>query len=100
MENAKDVKKFTQSNTIFVEAHKTSKIYEIDKSSYKKRLRDNVTANYEKTNIETLNSINLEAKEITDKLNISDRVEPRSLTVTGRLPGKSPGGVESYAFQT
>ena len=41
--------------------------YEIDKTSYNKLLRDNVTANYEKTDSDTLNSINLEEKRITQK---------------------------------
>ena len=39
-------------------------------------MRDSVTAHYVKTDINTEHEINLEAKSITDHLDISDRVEP------------------------
>ncbi len=48
----------------------------VSKDDYNKYLRDNVTAHYEKAPPETEKGINIEARDITDKLKISDRVEP------------------------
>ena len=41
----------------------------------KKLLKDNITSNYRKVDKNTINKINLEAKQIAEKLKIADRVE-------------------------
>lgn len=72
----KDTKKIANSNKLFVIADKTSNVYEVTKETYKKHLRDNVTAHYEKAKVNTEKDINLEARTITKRLKIDDRVEP------------------------
>ena len=71
-----DAKNIRNSNQIFVTADKTSNVYQLDKNTYDKLLTNNVTSHYEKTTTNTENKINTEAKQITDTLKISDRVEP------------------------
>ena len=81
----KDVKFINMSKNILVKADKTKNIYEIKPEQYSKLMRENVTANYEKTESDIEKEINLEAKIITEKLNISDRVEkiaPKSAYIT------------------
>ena len=70
-----DVKNIKSRDTILLPADKTSNIYEIDTSSYKKLLRDNVTSEYEIAPKKLESNINLEAKYITKKLEIDERVE-------------------------
>ena len=72
----KDVNYINKSKNIFVKADKTSNVYEVSKDTYNKYLHNNITAHYCKADKSTENSINLEAKHITEKLKISDRVEP------------------------
>ena len=71
----KDIKKIKSSKNLFVKADKSSNVYEVDVETYKKHLTDNITANYKKAKTETQTEINEKAKEITDELKISDRVE-------------------------
>ena len=74
-ELSKDINKINKSNNLFIKADKTSNVYEVDTTTYKKLLHDNVTANYKKTVKETQTKINKDAKLLTEQLNISDRVE-------------------------
>ena len=71
-----DVKKIEKSDKIFAKADKTNNVYEIPKQHYEKLLRDSVTSHYERTDESDVKTINLEAKDITTKLDISDRVQP------------------------
>lgn len=71
-----DVKKIRKSKDIFVNADKTSNVYRVDKETYNKLMRDNVTANYETADPTSERSINMDAKYITQILEISERVEP------------------------
>ena len=73
---ARDIKIIQNSPKVYVSADKTSNLYLMDKEDYKKLMRDSVTAHYEKTDEGTMHNINLEAKFITESLDISDRVEP------------------------
>ena len=70
-----DIKKIKSSKSVFVQADKTHNIYQLDKSEYGKLMHDNVTSDYKKTDNEFVRKIDSEAKTITDKLKISDRVE-------------------------
>ena len=60
---------------MFVFADKTSNIYEIDPTTYKTLLKNNINPSYKKTHPETVNNINREAKHLTEQLKISDRIE-------------------------
>lgn len=71
----KDVKNIDKSDKILLPADKTSNIYEVEKNVYKKLLRDNVTSAYEIAPPELESKINYEAKQIADKLELSDRIE-------------------------
>ena len=51
----------------------------MDVRTYEKLLRDNLTANYKITDPNTENEININARKITDQLEISDRVEQIAL---------------------
>ena len=71
-----DLKQINKSKEIFVKADKTSNIYSVSKQNYEKLLTENITAHYKKAEASTEKEINIKAKEITEKLNISNRVEP------------------------
>ena len=60
---------------MFVFADKTNNIYELSKDHDQKLLHDNVTKTYQNTPPKLEVSINLEAKSISTKLKISDRVQ-------------------------
>ena len=72
----KDVSYINRSKKIFVKADKTCNVYEVTKTNYKRHLKNNVTTHYEKAPLDIENDINREARQITDELEISDRVEP------------------------
>ena len=71
----KDVKYINRSKNIFVQADKTNNIYEMEPDEYRKLMRDNITSIYSRADVNYEKEINTQAKKITDKLNISDRVE-------------------------
>ena len=72
---SRDTKKLKCSNNLFVQADKTSNVYEIDKQTYTKLMLDNLTANYKKADQTTLDEINKKASYLTQQLKKSDRVE-------------------------
>ena len=72
---SKDVKYINRSNNVFVEADKTNNIYEMKPEEYRKLMRDNITSIYSRADDNYEREINIQAKKITDKLEISDRVE-------------------------
>ena len=47
----------------------------MEKDQYKKLLRENITKTYKKSNKRKISNINWEAKKITEKLSLDDRVE-------------------------
>ena len=65
---SRDTKKLKCSNNLFVQADKTSNVYEIDKQTYNKLMLDNLTANYKKADQTTLDEINKKASYLTDSL--------------------------------
>ena len=50
-------------------------IYEVEQEEYKKLLKENITKSYKKSNLTKLYNINKNAKKVTEKLPISDRIE-------------------------
>ena len=60
---------------LFVKADKSTNYYKLDTTEYNQLLHANVTKTYKKANKQKLSKINEEAKTITEKLNMSNRVE-------------------------
>ena len=74
-----EVKMINNSTEMLVKADKTRNIYKVDTGTYKKLMKDSLTTSYKKLNSNNNNEnleyiINKEAKSITDKLKISNRV--------------------------
>ena len=70
-----DICKIKSWPNVFVFADKTNNISEMSKDHHQKLLHDNVTKIYQKAPPKLEVSINLEAKSISTKLKISDRIE-------------------------
>ena len=70
-----DVKTIKNTKELLINASKSSNIYKMDKDTYKKYLRENVTKTYKKSNRNKVNKIIIEAKKIATKLKIDDRVQ-------------------------
>ena len=62
------------SNNLLVPADKTSNFFKMDSNTYNILLQKNITKTYKKVQPNTMNSIELEAKEIAGKLHLEDRV--------------------------
>ena len=71
----KDIKDMRSSSCLFVQADKTTNIYKLSPEYYNKLLNDNITSSYAKQNDELKTSIDVEAKEVAEKLGIADRAE-------------------------
>ena len=74
-----EVYEINHSTDVLVKADKTRNIYRMQVDTYKKLVNDNLTSSYKKLNLSNNqdnleNTINKEAKLITNKLKISDRV--------------------------
>ena len=69
-----DVKKINASPNILVFADKTSNIYEQNPEEHRKILKENITKAYKKAPNDLEHEINLEAKEIAEKLELDDRI--------------------------
>ena len=70
-----DMKSINNTDELLIAADKSTNIYKMNKSDYNKYLSENVTKTYKKTNTQKVNKINFEAKQITQKLAIDDRVQ-------------------------
>ena len=70
-----DLKVIKDSDKAYVFADKTRNLYEMDKLSHEKLMMDNITKTYRKSDIETYDSINREAKKFAEKFNVADRAE-------------------------
>ena len=72
---ARDVNNINASSSVYVSADKTNKIYKMEIENYDNMLRDNIKANYKKTETATISHNNMEAKYIAEKFELADRVE-------------------------
>ena len=70
-----DIPKIKQSSNVFVFADKTSNIYDMSEQQHKKLLHNNVTETYKKVPPKLGTSINLEAKNIAELINLDDYVK-------------------------
>ena len=67
-----DIPKIKRSPNAFVLADKASNIYEMPKQQHKKLLHDDVTKTYKKGPPKLETSIDLEAKNIAELINLDD----------------------------
>ena len=74
-ELSENIRNIKSSPNVFIFAHKTNNIYEMSKHHHKKLLHDNDTKTHQEAPPKLEISINMEAKSISTKLEISDRVE-------------------------
>ena len=70
-----EVNEIKKSKNLIIPADKTSNMYEVPVEKYNKLLKDNITKQYKKVDDKVIDDINKEAKKVTKKLDISDRVE-------------------------
>ena len=70
-----DVSKMNKSKNLFINADKTSNIYEVDFKTYDKLMIENITSNYKKKDKTIIDDINNEAMNLTAELKIADRLE-------------------------
>lgn len=70
-----DIKLIKNENRLFVKTDKSTNFYKLQATKYNQLLNDNITKTYKKADNNQLNKIDAEAKAITKKLGIDDRVE-------------------------
>ena len=70
-----DISSVKSDNRLFVKADKSTNFYKLDAAKYNQLLNDNITKAYKKADGNQLKKIDTEAKAITKKLRIDDRVE-------------------------
>ena len=63
-----------KSSKLLVLADKTANSYKMDTPSYNVLLHKNITNTYKKVNLNVANSIELEAKSLSKKLQLDDRI--------------------------
>ena len=74
----KKVSDIKKSDKVFVLADKTTNIYKVEPDSYNRLLSNNITKDYKKSSRDDVDDVNKEAKVITEKLKIDDRVDMHS----------------------
>ena len=70
-----DMRRFKESETIFVKSDKSVNLYKIEKEKYKQMIFKEVVKNYKKAPPDLEKELNNEAKMLAHKLGIVDRVE-------------------------
>ena len=70
-----DVAHIKSSNDILIFADKTNNLYKTSEEEYKKLLFNNITKSYRKSTKRLEKAINMEAKHISKKLELSNRIE-------------------------
>ena len=73
-----DKMRIKRSKEMIVSADKTDNHYLIPVNDYKKMLLDNISKDYRKTTMNTVNQINREAANIAKELELEDRIEALS----------------------
>ena len=71
----KDLDRIKNSPNVFVHGDKSRKIYEVNKEKYTKDLEDKIHTMYKKVDRNVVDATNLEAKKITERYEIADRVD-------------------------
>ena len=69
-----DIKKVRESPNMLVFADKSTNVYELKPEDHQKFLQNNITKTYKKASEMIEHEINLEAKEIAEKLELEDRI--------------------------
>ena len=72
------VTEINKTKGLLVRGDKTSNIYHVSKNDYSRLLSNNITKDYKRTNYETVDKTNAEAKKIAEKLELEDRIEQYS----------------------
>ena len=72
---SQDLKSIRSSQKILVAADKTTNIYKMEVEDYKKMPADNITSSCQKADSKNLDEINCEARILTSKLDLADRVQ-------------------------
>ena len=70
-----DMRRFKESENIFVKSDKSGNLYEIEKGKYKQMMFKEVVKNYKKAPSDLKKELNSEAKMLAHRLGIVDRVE-------------------------
>ena len=73
-----DMRRFKESDSIFVKSDKSCNLYEIEKGKYKQMMFKEVVKNYRKAPPDLEKELNCEAKMLAHRLGIVDRVEKYS----------------------
>ena len=71
----KDIRRIKGPDCIFVKSDKSGNLYEIDKRRYRQMMFKEVVKHYRKASPDLEKELNCEAKMLTSKLGIVDRVE-------------------------
>ena len=87
-----NIVKIKQSPNVFTFAGKTSNICEMRKQQHNKLLHDNVKKTYKKVPPKLKTSVNVEAKNITELINLDERIKcmvrtPAFITLKDHKPG-------------
>ena len=80
-----DLKAIQSSKNVLVPADKTTNYYSVPKEQYTRLLKENVTKEYKKAAEDSEQLTNMKMKQITDQLDLSDRVDvlaPKAAFVT------------------
>ena len=75
---SQDAKSIRNSSKAFVPADKTTNLYTMQVSQYKKLLNDNITVKYKKANNQIIKNINKEAQSIATNLELDNSIEQYS----------------------
>ena len=70
-----DISEIKSSPNVFIFTDKTSNIYKAASQEYNKLLKYNITKSYKKSTDRLEKAINMEAKNIAKKIQLSDRIE-------------------------
>ena len=84
-----DRARIKQSKEVIVSADKTDNHYLIPIDYYKWLLMENITKNYRKDSMSTVNKINRDAATIARELQLDDRIEAAKITCRLINPTKS-----------
>ena len=70
-----DSKKIRSNKNLLVPADKTNNYYSVNPQQYDKLMKDNVTTTYKRSDRQSVQATNMEAKIIAQNLELSDRME-------------------------